>query len=194
MDKIFEDKLNVFESILDSIRGKRHFPFECGNGWYPAVYAALSFAFKRSEEKQLNLRIVQVKEKFADLRIYHSGGDELTEACFGAASVIAGSMCDVCSHLGYSDNIGVWLDGGWMAVRCEEHRGIPAGEVSGAYVLNEKFVSELTDIVDLSVKKFGRGAALWLLKAHPKLDGEQPLAVIIEEQSCARVLSILVQE
>ncbi|WP_139199140.1 DUF2384 domain-containing protein [Pseudomonas panipatensis] len=194
MDKIFEDKLNVFESILDSIRGTRHFPIECGNGWYPAVYAALSFAHKRNEEKQLNVKIFQIKEKFADLRIYHSGGDELTEACFSVASVIADSMCDVCSHLGYADNIGVWADGGWMVVRCEEHCDVPARESSGDYVLNEKFVSELAELVDILVKKFGRCAAQWLLKPNDGLDRQQPLSVILDEQACSKVLNILCLE
>lgn len=189
MDKIFEDKLNALESILGSIRGSRHFPFDCGNGWYPAVHAALSFASKRNEEKQLGLIVLQVKEKFAELRIYHRGGDGLTEACFSAASIIAGSMCDVCSRLGYADN-----QGGWLAVRCEEHRGLSAMGLSGAYILNERFVSEVAELVELLVMKLEDGAARWLLKAHPALDGEQPLAVIIEEQSCARVLSILGRE
>ncbi|HBO3958495.1 hypothetical protein P3C80_30715 [Pseudomonas aeruginosa] len=189
MDKIFEDKLNAFESILGSIRGSRHFPFECGNGWYPAVHAALSFASKRNEEKQLGLCIIQVKEKFGELRIYHRGGDALIEAGLGAASIIAASMCDVCSRLGYADN-----QGGWLAARCEDHRGLPAREVSDAYVLNERFVGELAEFVELLVMKLEDGAARWLLKAHPDLGGEQPLAIIIEEQSCAGVLSILVQE
>lgn len=189
MDKIFEDKLNAFESILDSIRGTRHFSFECGNGWYPAIHASLSFASKRNEEKQLGLRIIQVKEKFAGLRIYHRGGDEQVEACFSAASVIAGSMCDVCSRLGYADN-----QGGWVAVRCEEHRGLPARDLSDAYILDEQFVDGLSEAIELLVREFGSGAAQWLLKAHPGLGGEQPLAIIIEEQSCARVLSILGRE
>ncbi|HBO3959691.1 TPA: hypothetical protein P8N89_005490 [Pseudomonas aeruginosa] len=189
MDKVLEDKLNSYSEILDSIRSGSCFHFECGNGWYPAVHAALSFASKRNEEKQLGLRIIQVKEKFAGLRIYRRGGDELTEACFGAASVIAGSMCDVCSRLGYADN-----QGGWAAVRCEEHRGLPAMGLSGAYVLNERFVSEVAEFVELLVMKLEDGAVRWLLKAHPDLGGEQPLAIIIEELSCARVLSILVQE
>lgn len=189
MDKIFEDKLNAFESIFDSIRGSSRFHFECGNGWYPAVYAALSFAFSRNEEKQLGLSIIQVKEKFGELRIYHRGGDALIEAGLGAASVIAGSMCDVCSHLGYADN-----HGGWVAVRCEEHRGLSARDASDAYVLNEGFVRELAELVERLVMQFSSGAAPWLLKAHPALDGEQPLAVIIEEQSCVKVLSILAPE
>jgi len=174
---------------LDSIRGGSRFHFECGNGWYPAVHAALSFASKRNEEKQLGLRIIQVKEKFAGLRIYHLGGDELTEACFSAASVIAGSMCDVCSRLGYAHN-----QGGWVAVRCEEHRELPARDLSDASVLDEQFVDELSEAIELLVREFGSGAAQWLLKAHPELSGEQPLAVLIEEQSCARVLSILAPE
>ena len=189
MDKIFEDKLNAFESILDSIRGSRRFHFECGNGWYPAVHAALSFASKRNEEKQLGLSIIQVKEKFGELRIYHRGGDALIEAGFGVASIIAGSMCDVCSRLGYADN-----QGGWLAVRCEEHRGLPARESSDAYVLNERFVGELAEFVEQLVMQLNVDAAKWLLKAHPAIDGEQPLAVLIEDQSCSRVLNTLAQE
>lgn len=189
MDKILEDNLNSYSEILDSIRGGSRFHFECGNGWYPAVHAALSFASKRNEEKQLGLRIIQVKEKFAGLRIYHLGGDELTEACFSAASIIAGSMCDVCSRLGYADN-----QAGWVAVRCEEHRGLSARDTSDAYVLNEGFVRELAELVEQLVMQFNSGAAPWLLKAHPALGGEQPLAVLIEEQSCGKALSILGRE
>lgn len=186
MDKIFEDKLNTFESILDSIRGTRYFPFECGSGWYPAVYAALSFAFRRNEAKELGLRVLQVKEKFAGLRIYHRGGDELIEACFSVAVVLSDSMCDACSRLGFSD-----IHGGWAAVRCEEHRGLSARDLSNAYVVDKQFVDELAEAVELLVTEFGSDAAQWLLKAHPDLGGEQPLAVVIEDQSCARVLSIL---
>jgi hypothetical protein len=98
-------------------------------------------------------------------------------------------MCDVCSRLGYADN-----QGGWVAVRCEEHQGLSARDASDAYVLNEGFVRELAELVERLVMQFSSGAASWLLKAHPALDGEQPLAVLIEEQSCARVISSLGRE
>ncbi|HBO3329397.1 TPA: hypothetical protein ACRNQ3_005951 [Pseudomonas aeruginosa] len=189
MDKFFEDKLNSYSEILDSIRGGRCFHFECGNGWYPAVHAALSFASKRNEAKQLGLSIHQVKEKFAELRIYHRGGDDLIQSCFGAASTIAGSMCDVCSRLGYADS-----QSGWVAVRCEEHHGLSARDASDMYALNERFVSELSEVVELLAEELGGSASEWLLKAHPDLGGEQPLAMLIEERSCAEVLRILGRE
>lgn len=62
-------------------------------------------------------RISQVKEKFAGLRVYHNGGDEM-EALVEEAAEEAERTCDVCGMPGRMRGMS------WVAVRCDDHEGI----------------------------------------------------------------------
>lgn len=58
----------------------------------------------------------QVKEKFGTLRFYYSGGDSVIEGMVRMAEAMSAVTCDVCGAPGKETG------GGWISVRCEEHR------------------------------------------------------------------------
>lgn len=57
----------------------------------------------------------QVKEKFGELRFYHSGGDEYVDGLVSMASSMSAVTCEVCG------NPGKKIEGGWGRTLCETH-------------------------------------------------------------------------
>ncbi len=61
-------------------------------------------------------RIIQIKEKFAELRVYYSGGSETAHAAIGRAIGDAAHACQLCGSRGR-----VHQDEGWYATLCATH-------------------------------------------------------------------------
>jgi len=57
----------------------------------------------------------QIKEKFASLRFYASGGDEKTEGMISMAEAISARTCEVCGSPGKR------TQGGWIRTLCKRH-------------------------------------------------------------------------
>lgn len=60
----------------------------------------------------------QVKEKFSDLRIYSSGGDQYTGALISFAEEISTKTCEVCGRM--DETVGR-NQHGWIKTTCVEH-------------------------------------------------------------------------
>lgn len=76
-----------------------------GEGWRPLIrelFKYLAFnprpwgATKVADE----VKIIQVKEKFGLLRIYHTGGNLYTEGLICGIEVASGAICECCGHPG----------------------------------------------------------------------------------------------
>ena len=59
---------------------------------------------------------IQVKEKFGGLRFYYCGGDEYIRGVSALAESLSYVTCEVCGSSGTRN------DGGWLTVRCEQHK------------------------------------------------------------------------
>jgi hypothetical protein len=73
------------------------FNFECGEGW-ESIVAGLCGHLDALPLP--GLRILQIKEKFGDLRVYVEGGDEATIALIREAGALYGSVCEWCGSPG----------------------------------------------------------------------------------------------
>jgi len=92
------------------------FGLEIGDGWHALLIRTLD---KIREELKKNpieyFRIIQVKEKFAGLRIYADYANNVIDDIIDKAEIESMHICDVCGESGKVRN------NGWLTVRCEKH-------------------------------------------------------------------------
>lgn len=99
------------------------FGFECGDGWFRLILWTSRYLqeyidqqnkwAEKYPDKYLpvkQIKVMQVKEKFATLRFYVHGGNERTETIISFAEYISGFICE---STGRTDNIGVNKNG-WI--------------------------------------------------------------------------------
>ena len=98
--------------------------FECNDGWFKLIYWLSAYLQNYidqnntwaekypSETNKLveQIKVVQVKEKFATLRYYVSGGDEHTNAVISFVEYISGYVCE---YTGKTDDV-VQYKKGWI--------------------------------------------------------------------------------
>lgn len=123
---------------------------ECGDGWYnilEVLCSLISVAVRNSKENitryekilskedlsekereffEGNLKesksfpdivhVNQVKEKFGTLRFYISNNHPVLDAYIDFAEDMSAVTCEVCGNPGSIN------DGGWLSVRCEDHK------------------------------------------------------------------------
>lgn len=99
--------------------------FACGNGWFDLIDALceqielhLKASFERGE--RLDVRVVQVKEKFGTLRFYTMGEDAFIHGLIWMAEDLSAVLCERCGRKGRVTR----TDSYAMACRCIEHGGI----------------------------------------------------------------------
>jgi len=88
----YRDKLlNSFPKIYPS-----DFYFDCDEGWFDLLFNLSSQIQKYCDEgKCQQVVALQVKEKFATLRFYHSGGDEYIYKLIDEAEAKSADTCEV---------------------------------------------------------------------------------------------------
>lgn len=99
------------------------FGFECDDGWFRLILWLSRYLqdyidqqnewAKKYPDRYLpvkQIKVVQVKEKFATLRFYVEGGNERTNAIISFAEYISGFICE---STGRTDNIAVNKKG-WL--------------------------------------------------------------------------------
>ena len=99
------------------------FGFECDDGWFRLIYWLSRYLqeyidqqnehAKKYPEHYLpvkQIKVVQVKEKFATLRFYVEGGNERTNAIISFAEYLSGLICE---FTGKTDNV-VVNKAGWF--------------------------------------------------------------------------------
>jgi hypothetical protein len=81
---------------------KEAFYFECDDGWFDII-----FELCKDMQQEVNnsgceqVVAVQVKEKFAGLRFYASGGNEVTNAMIEKYSKLSMEVCELTGGKGY---------------------------------------------------------------------------------------------
>lgn len=91
---------------------------EVGDGWLPIVDAfcsAIDFYLRRPTVADSPVKIVQVKEKFGELRIYVDQSTPAVNACITFAELMSAQTCEVCG------NKGQLRSGRWLVTRCDDH-------------------------------------------------------------------------
>ena len=96
-DKNTEKLINRFPNIF-----KENFYFECDDGWFDII-----FNLCKDVQNEINnsgceqVVAAQVKEKFAGLRFYSSGGNEVTDAIINKYAKLSSDACEVTGGKGY---------------------------------------------------------------------------------------------
>jgi hypothetical protein len=93
---------------------KKAFPFvkcglEVGDGWHNILFSVFSAINNHLKHNQLpDFKIVQVKEKFADLRIYYEDGDDYISGVVEVAEIMSSMTCERSGSPGKTRNIKGW--------------------------------------------------------------------------------------
>lgn len=99
--------------------------WEFGYGW-DSLIRSLSAAIDGEIERHPELTqgdipfsIVQMKEKFGTLRIYHDGGNKPIQGMIAMTESLSSSICEVCGEIGSLKRSGEGK-GGWYKTMCDD--------------------------------------------------------------------------
>ena len=92
------------------------FGFECGDGWYPIIDALCSVITRHATRYNMDIKAVQVKEKFAELRFYINSGDDIIWHLIDFATEMSTRTCMRCGNT----KTAVLRDEGWWVTLCDE--------------------------------------------------------------------------
>lgn len=107
---------NLFgEPPFDPMKTLIGFGFEVGKGWLPLLEDMFEKLDKLQKEQNLDIRVVQVKEKFGGLRVYVDGANKDVNNIINEAVNKASKTCEKCG------NPGILQTNGWFYVACEQH-------------------------------------------------------------------------
>lgn len=92
-----------------------------GAGWAPLIHKI----FDKKEELNLNVRIIQVKEKWGGLRVYADYDDSFEPFI----QEVMNESFDICEECGVAGSL---RGNGWYKTLCDEHsRGRPVLNLDG---------------------------------------------------------------
>lgn len=101
---------------------KNTFHIECYEGWHDIINSVCKLIENHisnysKRDKQIDFSWVQIKSKFAGLRMYFNGGDEYISGVVSMAETFSYSVCEMCGEKGdYSKKHN------WVETLCEKHR------------------------------------------------------------------------
>ena len=107
---IFSKFLNIFKKTYYPIV----FGFDCGDGWKPMICDLIVKIGKLDKDKQI--RIIQIKEKFGGLRFYVEGANDEIYDLIQKYEEMSYHVCEVCGEYG---NLRKDLD--WIRTLCVKH-------------------------------------------------------------------------
>lgn len=115
--KLFDEFSSFFRERDDPMKSLLYFGFECNDGWFQLIYD-LCKGIKKivdSNEDMKDLIVLQVKEKFGELRFYIGGGTKEIYNLIHEAEVKSSKTCEVCSGEGE-----LMIRGGWYKTLCKK--------------------------------------------------------------------------
>jgi hypothetical protein len=162
------------------------FGFECNDGWADLIEATLRLVQQRAELRALDVKVTQAKEKFGQLRIYHSGADEGIGSVFEIAQLVSGCICELCGKPGEVENLE-----GWLVVRCGNHYGKGHLDPIEAHIADEKYITSYIRAVDMILEFFGAGAVRWVQDERTAFAGRRPCELLTTKEGCQTVFTFL---
>jgi len=118
MKKELEEKL--FEKYPKLLRGRNKsikknllpFGIACDDGWYDLIDETLA----KIKEKNEDVKVTQIKEKYGGLRVYISKGNDAIFDIIHEAEEKSASICEKCG----SKDAERRSRGGWIKTLCKE--------------------------------------------------------------------------
>lgn len=103
-------KYSIIEPDVTLQNNLMIFGFECGEGWHPLIVELLdkiqSIVDKNPDYK--DLRVVQIKEKYATLRVYLNYEPDEIWNLIQEYEQKSAETCELCSKKGRERDIGHW--------------------------------------------------------------------------------------
>lgn len=129
--KLISDFPELYRGVdLPITENLMSFGFECGDGWFQLLYDLSSKIMNYCKENNMPVPlVVQVKEKFAELRYYLDGADDQIYKFIDEAEDKSMATCETCGEKG-----SLHTHGSWLVTVCEKH-GIEQG--CKKYIRNE---------------------------------------------------------
>lgn len=91
------------------------FYFECGDGWFDLLKDCILDIKKICQEKGLNPKTFQIKEKYGSLRFYVDGADCCIFETIEKASDLSAITCEACGS-----NAEKRMRGRWVSTQCDK--------------------------------------------------------------------------
>lgn len=113
---MFEYQLECASNEMFSIGW---FGFECGNGWFQLLHDLITRL--RDMDKDKNIRVTQIKEKFGGLRFYIDSGTEEIWKLINKSEEDSYYICEKCGADGVLCKKGYWLE--TLCDQCAEEDG-----------------------------------------------------------------------
>lgn len=120
LDKLLCDRYpKIFDLRGSSVeRCAMGWGFECGDGWFDLLDELCTQIQKRVDQQGIKQVVAhQVKEKYGELRFYHSCGDDVVDLMVQNAEARSEQICEKCGRPGAL----VESSNGWLQTRCAEH-------------------------------------------------------------------------
>ncbi|WP_160106550.1 MbcA/ParS/Xre antitoxin family protein [Pseudomonas izuensis] len=166
--------------------GQATFGFECNDGWADLIEASLRLVQRRAELHALDVLVTQAKEKFGQLRIYHSGADEGIGSVFEIAQLASGYICELCGEPGKVASLE-----GWLVARCGKHSEPGHQHQIAPHLADENYIASYMRAVDSILAFFGTRAVLWVQEERTAFAGRRPSEMLATEEGCQAIYLML---
>lgn len=183
MNNLTEKRLVTrYRSLLLLPKGSSNFfGFECKDGWTDLLEGTLRLIQRYAEETAQDVTIVQVEEKFGQLRIYQRGGDETIDLALDITELVSGYICELCGGPG----------SGWLQTRCDVHIADKELEVNESGVPNEHYIGNYAGTLGLVLWFFKADAVSWVQQKRRALGGKRPIELMATAEGCHQVYTLL---
>lgn len=105
--------LHRFSHLFEERMGIKSIGLECGPGWHPIIGRML--AEIDAIRPPTEARIVQIKQKFGDLRVYYDNIEDAVDEAIERAEWLCAVSCERCGEPARIRR------NGWVTVLCDEH-------------------------------------------------------------------------
>ncbi|RTR70081.1 DUF2384 domain-containing protein [Pseudomonas aeruginosa] len=183
MNNLTERRLVTrYRSLLLLPKGSVYFfGFECGDGWADLLEGTLRLIQRYAEEEALDVRIVDAQEKFGQLRMYQTGGDETIELALDITELVSGCICEICGSPG----------SGWLQTRCDLHSEGNEPEAIETRVADENYIMNYAGTLGLVLWFFKADAVRWVQQQTRALGRRRPIEAMATAEGCREVYTLL---
>jgi len=114
MNKENKNKLySSFPDLYKRLKEGRFDYFTCYDGWFDLLWRISEHVTKTAAKMKLNPKVVQIKEKFGELRFYLVGGNPELNQSVRKLCEESQHICERCGQPG-----SFWVAAGYWCVRC----------------------------------------------------------------------------
>ncbi len=116
-EKLFKNYPKLLRGSSENIQTNLlPFGIETGDGWYYLIDTLCDKIKRHCERTEIDVKVLQIKQKFGGLRFYVSTYDDDIFAMINFAEALSYTICERCSSM---KNV-KQTTGGWVETLCEE--------------------------------------------------------------------------